>query len=65
MYLAETLDCFNLLVFLMFKIVEIIYFAFCFVCSKRNLYSYVPLLIEIFILATDIKRRVDCQFDRI
>ena len=36
------------------RIVECVYFALCFVCSKRNLYSYVPILIEIFILVTDI-----------
>ena len=54
MYLTENLNCFNLPIFLMFELIGIIYFALCFVCSKRNLYSYVPLLIEIFILATDI-----------
>ena len=54
MYLAETLNRFNLPIFLMFEIIGIIYFALCFVCSKRNLYSYVPILIEIFILVTDI-----------
>lgn len=54
MYLAETLNRFNLPIFLMFEIIGVIYYALCFVCSKRNLYSYVPILIEIFILATDI-----------